>query len=40
MVRKVKDDLSAKGIAISEQEIRARMDELMVQAVAQVKAGA
>jgi hypothetical protein len=40
VVRKVKDDLSAKGIAISEQEIRARMDELMVQAVAQVKAGA
>jgi hypothetical protein len=39
VVRKVKADLSAKGIAISEQEIRARMDELMVQAVAQVKAG-
>ena|SRR5215831_3317667 len=39
VVRKIKDDLSAKGIAISEQEIRSRMDELMALAVAQVKAG-
>jgi len=39
VVRKIKNDLSAKGIAISEQEIRARMNEFMVQAVAQVKAG-
>jgi hypothetical protein len=39
VVRKVVGDLSAKGIAISEQEIRSRMDELMLQAVAQVQAG-
>jgi hypothetical protein len=39
VVRKVVGDLSAKGITISEQEIRSRMDELMVQAVAQVQAG-
>jgi hypothetical protein len=32
-------DLSAKGVTISEAEIRARMDELMVEAVKQVKAG-
>ena len=39
VVRKVVGDLSAKGIAISEQDIRTRMDELMLQAAAQVKAG-
>jgi hypothetical protein len=39
VVRKVVGDLSAKGIAISEQEIRSRMDELMLQAAAQVQAG-
>jgi hypothetical protein len=39
VVRKVVGDLSAKGITISEQEIRSRMDELMLQAAAQVKAG-
>ncbi len=39
VVRKVAGDLSAKGITIGEQEIRVRMDELMLQAIAQVKAG-
>jgi hypothetical protein len=39
VVRKVMDDLSAKGVTISEAEIRAKMDELMVEAVKQVKAG-
>jgi hypothetical protein len=39
VVRKVIDDLSAKGIAITEPQIRAKMDELMAQAVAQVRAG-
>jgi hypothetical protein len=39
VVRKVMGDLSAKGISVSEQEIRARMSELMAVAVAQVTAG-
>jgi hypothetical protein len=39
VVRKVMGDLTAHGHTISEQEIRARMDEFTVQAVAQVKAG-
>ena len=39
VVRKVMNDLSAKGIAMSEAELRAKMDELMAQAVMQVKAG-
>jgi hypothetical protein len=39
VVRKVIGDLTAKGINVSETEIRARMDELMALAVAQVKAG-
>jgi hypothetical protein len=39
VVRKMVDDLAAKGVAITEAEIRARMDELMMLAVAQVKAG-
>ena len=32
-------DLKAKGVALTEQELRAKMDELMGTAVAQVKAG-
>jgi hypothetical protein len=32
-------DLAAKGVAIAAPEVRARMDELMAEAVAQVKAG-
>ena len=39
VVRKVMDDLAAKGMAPSESEIRVKMDELMAQAIAQVKAG-
>jgi hypothetical protein len=39
VVRKVMNDLTAYGIAMSEPELRAKMDELMAQAVAQVKAG-
>jgi hypothetical protein len=37
--RKVEADLAAKGIKIASAEIRAKMDELMAEAVAQVKAG-
>jgi hypothetical protein len=39
VVRKVMGDLKAKGIAISEPELRAKMDELMALAVMQVKSG-
>jgi hypothetical protein len=39
VVRKVMNDLTAHGVPILEAEIRAKMDELMPQAVAQVKAG-
>ncbi len=39
VVRKVTTDLGAKGVAMTEEEVRAKMDELMAQAVAQVKAG-
>jgi hypothetical protein len=39
VLRKVMRDLGAKGVAITEPQIRAKMDELMAQAIAQVKAG-
>jgi hypothetical protein len=39
VLRKVMGDLTAKGIAITEQQVRAKMDELMAQAIVQVKAG-
>jgi len=39
VVRKVMDDLAAKAIAMSEAELRVKMDELMAQAIMQVKAG-
>ncbi len=39
VIRKVTSDLEAKRVAISEAQLRAKMDELMVQAIAQVKAG-
>ena len=39
VVRKVMGDLTAKGVAITEQQVRVKMDELTTQAVAQVKAG-
>jgi len=39
VVRKVIGDLTAKNIAMTEAQIHIKMDELMAQAVAQVKAG-
>ena len=39
LLRKVTTDLAAKGIAITEPQLRAKMDELLAQAAAQVKAG-
>ena len=38
-LRRVTADLGAKGIAITEAQIRAKMDELMALAIAQVRAG-
>ena len=37
VLRKVTTDLAGKGV--TEQQIRAKMDQLMAEAVAQVKAG-
>jgi hypothetical protein len=39
VVKKVMADLADKGVAVREEQIRAKMDELMVQAILQVKAG-
>ncbi|KWV60619.1 hypothetical protein AS156_28335 [Bradyrhizobium macuxiense] len=39
VLHKVLKDLNAKGNAVTEADIRAKMDELLAQAVAQVKAG-
>jgi hypothetical protein len=39
VVRKVMGDLKAKGIAMSEPELRAKMDELTALAILQVKSG-
>ena len=39
VVAKVMGDLTAKSIAITEQQIRVKMDELMAQAIVQVRAG-
>jgi hypothetical protein len=39
VLRKVMGDIAAKGVAITEQQIRVKMDELMALAVTQVKAG-
>jgi hypothetical protein len=36
---KVVKDCAAKGVAIAAAEVRVKMDELMAQAAAQVKAG-
>ena len=38
-LRKVLGDLTAKGIAVTETDIRAKMSELLATAAAQVKAG-
>ena len=39
VLRKVAGDLAAKGVSISEIDVRKKMDSLMAEAVAQVKAG-
>ncbi len=39
VVHKVMGDLTAKGVAMTEPELRVKMDELMAVAAAQVKAG-
>jgi hypothetical protein len=39
VVHKVMRDLAAKGVAITEPQLRAKMDELLAQAIQQVKAG-
>lgn len=39
VMRKVAGDFKAKGVAITEAQVRAKMDELMAVAAAQVKAG-
>ena len=36
--KKVRKDLDAKGVALSDQDIRRMMDELMTKAVAEIKA--
>jgi hypothetical protein len=36
---KVMKDFAAKGVTVTAPELRAKMDELMAQAAAQVKAG-
>jgi len=38
VLRKVRTDLEAKGVALSEHEIGRAMDDLMAQAIAQIKA--
>jgi hypothetical protein len=37
--RKVRKDLDAKGVSVSDQDIKTQMIDLMAQAVAQVEAG-
>jgi hypothetical protein len=39
VVRKAAADLAARGMVVSEQKIRQKMDALLVEAIAQVKAG-
>jgi len=39
VLRKVLGDLTAKGVAMAERELRVKMDELMAVAIVQVKAG-
>jgi hypothetical protein len=39
VVRKIMGDLAAKGASLTEQAIRAKMSDLTVQALSQVKAG-
>ena len=39
VLRKVLGDINAKGVALTEQQIRVKMDELMAVAIVQVKTG-
>lgn len=39
VLRKVEKDLADKGVGVPATEIRAKMNELLAEAVAQVKAG-
>ena len=39
VLRKVFGDLTAKSVAITEMQVRAKMDELLALAIIQVKAG-
>jgi hypothetical protein len=39
VVRKVMGDLTAKGVALTQPQLRVKMDELMATAIIQVKAG-
>jgi hypothetical protein len=39
VIRKVMGDLRAKGVALTEQQLRLKMGELAEQAIAEVKAG-
>ena len=39
VLRKVAGDFKSKGVAITEAQVRAKMDELMATAAAQVKTG-
>lgn len=38
VLRKVKQDFDAKGVAVDEAEIRAKLNEFLAQAVAEVEA--
>jgi hypothetical protein len=39
VIRKVTADLTAKGVAIAEPQLLAKMDQFLAEAVVQVKAG-
>jgi hypothetical protein len=39
VISKVSGDLAAKGVTLGEDELSAKMNELMAEAIAQVKAG-
>jgi hypothetical protein len=39
VLHKVLADIKAKGVVLTEEDLRARMDQLMVEAIAQVRAG-
>jgi hypothetical protein len=38
VLQKIRNDFDAKGVALTDQELRRTMDELMARAVAEVKA--